>query len=185
MRTRIVLFSLQSVSGMLLATCSLFLMAQRQSTTTEESAKLKSFLRDYLHDSYKTGDTTTRYIAVFVHLTEGGRQHAIVHFTDQHSCGTGGCTTLILEPAGSSFKVITSIAIGWPPIRILTTKTNGWHDIGIWVQGGGIRDGYEADLPFDGKTYPRNPSVPPARRLVEKVVGRIVIPKDAVGVTLY
>src|SRR5579883_2955887 len=113
------------------------------------------------------------------------KEHAIVHFTDQHSCGTGGCTTLILEPAGSSFKVITSIAIGWPPIRILTTKTNGWHDIGIWVQGGGIRDGYEADLPFDGKTYPRNPSVPPARRLVEKVVGRIVIPKDAVGVTLY
>jgi hypothetical protein len=153
--------------------------------TPEDSAKLKTFLRDYLNGSYKAGDTTTRYFAAPVDLTDGGEQQVIVYFTDQHSCGTGGCTTLVLAPAGPSYKVITSITIGWPPIRVLNEKTNGWHDLGIWVQGGGIQPGYEADLRFDGKTYPRNPSVPPAKPLVKKATGRIVVPKDVVGVPLY
>ena len=68
---------------------------------------------------------------------------------------------------------------------MLRTKTKGWHDLGIWVQGGGIQTGYEADISFDGKAYPSNPSIPPARRLTEKVAGKTVIEKDAVGVPLY
>jgi len=182
---RIVLRTLCLMTWPFLLTYSLLVAAQRPSMTPEESAKIKSFLRDYLKDSYKAGDTTTRYFATFVDLTEGGRPQVIVYFTDQHSCGTGGCTTLILAPAGSSYKVITSITIGWPPIRVLSTGTNGWHDLGIWVQGGGIQPGYEAALRFDGRTYPRNPSVPPARPLVEKEAGKVVVPKDAVGVPLY
>ena len=35
--------------------------------------------------------------------------------------------------------------------------------------------GYEAELPFDGVSYPSNPSVPPARRLMEGTPGKIAI----------
>jgi hypothetical protein len=45
----------------------------------------------------------------------------------------------------------------------------------VWVQGGGIQPGYEAELRFDGNAYPSNPSVIPARPLVNRPHGQIVI----------
>jgi hypothetical protein len=173
------------VARVLLAACGLTSAAQPPPPTAAEPAKVKSFLRSYLNGFFKAGDTTTRYFATSVDLTDSGRRDVIVYFTDQNSCGTGGCTTLILEPVDSTYKVLTSITIGWPPIRVLGAKINGWHDLGIWVEGGGIHPGYEARLQFDGKTYPRNPSVPPARPLVGRVAGRVVVPKDATGLPLY
>jgi hypothetical protein len=65
-----------------------------------------------------------------------------------------------------------------PPIRVLDQKLNGWHSLGVWVQGGGIQPGYEAELRFNGKSYPKNPSVPPARRADKNLAGEVVI-KDA------
>jgi hypothetical protein len=55
----------------------------------------------------------------------------------------------------------------------------------MWVEGGGIQPGYEAVLRFEGETYPQNPSVPPAEPLVGEVRGKVVVPKDAVGVPVY
>jgi hypothetical protein len=43
------------------------------------------------------------------------------------------------------------------------------------MAGGGIQAGYEAELSFDGKTYPNTPTVPPAHRLGGRVQGRAVI----------
>lgn len=142
---------------------------------------LKRFLQDYVKDpsyDYKA----TRYRFSFVDLKDDGTRQVIVYFTDKYSCGTGGCTTLILTSEGSSYKVITSISIAHLPIRVLTTKSNGWHDISVVVAGGGIVDAYEAKLSFNGKKYPGNPTVPPAKRLVKKVPGKVVI-SDATGDT--
>jgi hypothetical protein len=138
-----------------------------------ERISLNIFLRQYLKDAdydYKS----TRYVAAVAHLEENKRD-IIVYFSDPHSCGSGGCTTLVLAPDPvSSYRIVTSITIVWPPIRILATKTNGWHDIGVWVQGGGIQPGYEAVLSFDGRSYPRNPTVPPAKR-AEHARGEVLI----------
>jgi hypothetical protein len=168
-----------------LSLASSMLAAQPASLTAQDSAWLNIFLRDYVRDSYPTGGRTVRYFARSVDLADDGKRQVIVYFTDQHSCASGGCTTLVLAHEGSSFRIVTSITIGWPPIRVLSIKTKGWHDLAIWVQGGGIQPGYEADLPFDGKTYPINPSMPPARRLLTKVPGEVVVPKGAEGVLLY
>jgi hypothetical protein len=67
----------------------------------------------------------------------------------------------------------------------LTTKTNGWHDITVLVQGGGMMRAYEARLSFDGSTYLTNPSVPPARELVEKALGEVVIPSTGEDKPLF
>jgi hypothetical protein len=158
---------------------------QQSLRVANESPALRSFLRNYLRDSYAAGRTATRYFAASVHLTDDRGGQVIVYFTDRHSCGTGGCTTLILAPQGSSYRVVTSITIGWPPIRVLRTTSHGWHDLAMWVEGGGIQPGYEAELSFNGKTYPSNPSVPPARRLGVMVPGTVAVPKDAEGVSLY
>jgi len=77
------------------------------------------------------------------------------------------------------------MTVAQQPIRVLDTKSNGWHDLGVWVQGGGIQPGYEARLSFDGKEYPSNPTVPPARPLTANVSGRIVVPQSTPGESLY
>lgn len=146
---------------------------------------LRTFLRDYLEHAHAGKDMTTRYFSALVDLKNDGTQEFIVYVTGQKWCGSGGCRMLVLAPKGASFKVVGETTVTHLPIRELATKSNGWHDIGVWVQGGGIQPGYEAELPFAGDKYPSNPSIPPARRLEGNVVGEVVVPTTAVGKPLY
>jgi len=88
---------------------------------------------------------------------------------------------LILAPAGSSYRVVTKTTVTRLPIRMLDTKSNGWHDIS--VVGG--RPLYEAELSFDGTTYPTNPSVAPASRVRGTAKGRTVISENSKDSPLY
>jgi hypothetical protein len=126
----------------------------------------------------RDNDKSTRYLAVFRDLNGDGVPEAIVYLIGQQWCGSGGCHLFILQKNGGSWKTVTSMTITNPPIRVLDRKWNGWHSLGVRVQGGGIQPGYEAALRFNGKTYPKNPSVPPARRAAGDVAGEVVI-KDA------
>ena len=123
-------------------------------------------------------DKSTQYLAAFRDLNGDGIPEAIVYLIGRQWCGSGGCPLFILQKRGESWKTVTSTTITNPPIRVLDRKLNGWHSLGVWVQGGGIQPGYEAELRFNGKTYPRNPSVPPARRAAKDLAGEVVI-KDA------
>lgn len=138
---------------------------------------LQLFLQDFDHDR------TVRYSAAITDLNGDGTPEAI-YLMSNGWCGSGGCTTLILVRGAGSWKILTRIAITRPPIRVLTDKANGWRSIGVWVQGGGIRTGYEAELRFDGTTYPSNPSIPPARRL-GKAEGEVLVPSSVKGTPLY
>jgi hypothetical protein len=146
---------------------------------------LKTFLQNYVRAQALEEDKTTRYLAAFFDLNGDGIKEAIVHITGRDWCGTGGCHTLILARDGSSWRVVTDITITRPPIRVLSHTSNGWRSISVWVQGGGIQPGYEAELRFDGKTYPGNPSMAPARPLEGKVAGVVVVPSSKVGTPLY
>jgi hypothetical protein len=152
----------------------------------KRAESLKSFLQSYLGKPYPTfeQEKATRYSSAFVDLKDDGTEEVIVYVSGRTWCGSGGCTMLILAPEGTSYRVVTRTTITRPPIRILNTKSNGWHDISVVVVGGGIA-GSEAVLPFDGKTYPSNPSVPPARRSFEKIQGETVISVTAQEQPLY
>jgi hypothetical protein len=153
----------------------------------KQTESLKSFLQSCLGKPYTPFERegATRYSSVFVDLKGDGTTEVIVYVSGRAWCGSGGCIMLILAPEGTSYRVVTRTTITRPPIRILNTKSNGWHDISVVVAGGGIQLGDEAILPFDGKTYPSNPSVPPARRSIEKIQGKIVIPVTAEEQPLY
>ena len=152
---------------------------------SRQADSLKKFLRDYAGNPSFASDKPTHHSFAFVDLKDDGTQEAVVYFTGDGWCGSGGCTTLILAPTGSSYTVITKITITRPPVCILASKSNDWHDISVRVQGGGIVHAYDAKLPFDGKTYPSNPSIPPARRLVENADGEVAIPLGEKGTPLY
>jgi len=146
---------------------------------------LKLFLQQVHGPAIDDEDKTSEYSVALVDLDGDGIKEAIVHVVGPHRCGTGGCNTLILRRNGSAWRVVTEISITREPIRVLATKSNGWSDLGVWVQGGGIQPGYEALLAFDGKTYPANPSVEPARELTTKVKGTVVLSRTSRKIPLY
>lgn len=158
--------------------------------TVRVSAKqqsLQTFLQKYLGEPYPPSerDGPTRYSSAFVDLRNDGVQEVIVYLTGAAWCGSGGCRMLILAPEGGTYRVITHTTVTRLPIRVLNTKTNGWHDLAVQVAGGGIQ-GFEAILAFNGKSYPENPSVAPARESpYGKLSGKVAIPSDARDQALY
>jgi hypothetical protein len=176
-----------AVSPALLITTAFVSRAQQQTAAPSLIAEstLKAFLQEYLRTQRSNSGQTTRYVDVFVDLSGDGKQEAIVYVTGGEWCGSGGCIMLVLAWNNSSYKVVSKTTITWPPIRVLRDTSNGWHSIGVWVQGGGIRPGYEAELRFDGQTYPANPSIAPARRLGEKLEGEVVVPSAEGAKPLY
>jgi hypothetical protein len=166
-------------STLVITTC--LAQAPRQPVTsspaTEES--LKRFLQTF------DDDKAARFISAFRDLNGDGTSEAIVYLISKDWCGSGGCNTIVLMQDGGSWKIVTSITITRPPIRVLNGRSHGWLNLGVWVQGGGINPGYEAELRFDGKTYPSNPAISPARPLAGGRVGDVVISSSAVGIPLF
>ncbi len=148
---------------------SCYAASQSGSQPPSMGTSLQRFLQNW------DGDKETRYIASFRDLNGDGIPEALVYLLGGGWCGSGGCTTLVLGQSGNSWKIVTKVTVTRLPIRVLSNASNGWHKIGVWVQGGGILKGYEAELSFDGKAYPSNPTVQPAKRLAEKAEGEAVI----------
>jgi hypothetical protein len=177
------------VATAMLAACSMFptrFSAQVDQRQAERDASLKKFLREYAGKPWPEfeKENKTRYSAAFVDLAGDGTRQVIVYLTGRGWCGSGGCVTLVLSRSDSSYELVTTITVSRPPIRILNSKSNGWKDITVQVAGGGVA-AHEAKLSFNGKTYPSNPSVPPAASLDENVPGNVVIRYEEQGTSLY
>ena len=143
-------------------------------------APLIRFLQDYADSN--GGTKTTEYTAVLVDLRDDGTKEAIVYLSSNGWCGTGGCTILILAPEGTSFSVVSKIPAVRLPIRVLTTKANGWHDLGVVGRKSGTEPLYESVLSFKGKSYPY---VSDGLELHGKIEGKIVMPATAKSRPLY
>jgi hypothetical protein len=144
-------------------------LAVVQADLNQDDVSVRNFLQDF--DSSLKG----RFIAAFIDLNGDGKPEAIVYLMSSQWCGSGGCTTLVLERGSNSWRIVSEVSITWPPIRVLRMKFNGWRSVAVWVQGGGIQPGYEGELRFDGKTYPTNPSMAPARPITGEAEGQVVI----------
>src|SRR5262245_5100407 len=88
---------------------------------------LVRFLRVYLGppDTLDTLDMNTRISSATVRRADGGIEQIVVYVQGYTWCETGGCLLLVLEPAGSSYKVIGETLVVRPPIRLLGTTTKG------------------------------------------------------------
>jgi hypothetical protein len=159
--------------------CTVDAQTKLDAQSLGEKKRLKEFLQSL------DGSKDTRYVAAFVDLNSDATTEAVVYLIGSEWCGSGGCNTLILERRDNSWNIVTSITITRPPISILVNRFHGWNSIGVWVEGGGVYPGYQAELRFDGKTYPRNPSTPPARRLKGGRTGEVVISSVKDAASLY
>jgi hypothetical protein len=145
---------------------------------------LKVFLQGYARSPASPADPTLRASVAAVDLGGDGTKEILVYLRGQEWCGTGGCPLLVLRRDGSSFKIISKTKITRPPIRILPTRSHGWSDLGVTVVGGGITRAYIARLPFDGSSYARNPTAPPASHANGRQ-GRIAISANDPGEPLF
>jgi hypothetical protein len=101
--------------------------------------KVGEALRAYLRTL--DNDRTTRYSVAWSDLNDDGSPEAIVYLMSNDRCGSGGCTMVVISRSDSFWKTVAKTTITRPPIRVLKAKTHGWHDLGVWVQGGGDSTG--------------------------------------------
>ena len=125
------------------------------------------------------------YSVAFVDLNGDGTDEAVARTQSQWLCGTGGCNLLVAARNGETWRLVSNVTITWPPIRLLESKSRGWHDLAVFAAGGGIRPGYEVLLPFDGTSYASNPTVGPARRAPPDAPGRTLIDEHSASFPLY
>ena len=152
-----------------------------------KSAPLAAAVRAFLQKHIGWGasaDHNLRYSFAEVSLNGKSPRQVFVYLAGTGWCGTGGCTAFLLKPKGTSFTVIDRFTLARLPIRMLPSITNGWHDIAMPVQGGGIINEHMAILRFNGSAYPSNPSMAP--KLAQKLAGLgMEIPLSTQGASVY
>jgi hypothetical protein len=110
-------------------------------------------------DQATAQDGEIRYYYNRVDLNGDGSFEAIVHLVGPSICGTGGCSTLILQPARNGYRLVSTITVTRTPVIVSQQRTRGWSDLIVYVTGGGITRGYYVALRFNGRAYPDNPTV--------------------------
>ena len=139
----------------------------------------------FLVDEMSAGDSPSPTMFV-ARTVDGGPDHpriTLAYLTNPGSCGSGGCTLRVLEARPEGPVELGRTTITRPPIRVLASRTNGMPDLGVLVCGGGIIDCHEAVLPFDGRRYASNPTMPPAYRPPTPRDGEVVISDEMVRLT--
>ena len=129
-------------------------------TVSPEPASAEEDIRHFLLQEYPEA-APMKYALAWSDLNGDGTDEAIVHLVTPYFCGTGGCNTLVLTPAGPMWSKVGEISVSRSPITVLDSSTNGWKDLTVAISGGGGPSG-NALLKFDGTSYPSNPTVAPA-----------------------
>lgn len=151
-------------------------VASADAERTAAFAAAEEDIRHYLLQEYP--DMGELRYALALHDLDGdGAQEAIVHVVSPMVCGSGGCNTLVLTPAGPMWRKVGDISVSRTPVTVLESETNGWRDLTVDIGGGGGSSGI-ALLKFDGEAYPSNPTVPPAETVEEG--GEILLAEDPV-----
>jgi hypothetical protein len=141
------------------------------SAQTESDTTLVTELRKL----YSNDDGDIRYFLKWFDLNGDDTPEAIVHVAGPQVCGTGGCDTHIFARDGNGYKLISTIGLSRPRIIASPVRSRGWRNLIVFVAGGGVLSGHYAELRFNGKTYPDNPTVKPAKRISGKPRGTVLI----------
>ncbi len=110
-----------------------------------------------------------------VDLNGDGKAELVTQVLGPQVCGTGGCSLLIFrEPRPGQLQLITRMSLFQPPLVVAERRSNGWKNLVARVRIDAGHGGF-AELPYDGRTYPSNPSVPPAMPLRRPEPGTAVL----------
>ncbi|MGB8602613.1 MAG: hypothetical protein WCD42_10510 [Rhizomicrobium sp.] len=143
-----------------------------------DNPALQAFLKQYFSSRHPARISTPSGVVRAVYLHPGDKPEIIIYITEQSFCGTSGCSMLVLEPQGDSYRMVSRHTIIQTPVMVLPSVTNGWHDLTVFVSGGGVVPG-TALLKFNGTKYPGVSSIPEKKLLKKAPTGREIISRDA------
>lgn len=109
-------------------------------------------------------DGALTYASASVDLNGDGTDEVLAYVMGPMVCGSGGCNLYVLAREGEGWRVVTRTSVTQTPVGVLTSSTNGWRDLAVSIGGGGAQAGW-VRLTYDGRTYPTNPTAPPATPL--------------------
>jgi hypothetical protein len=125
-----------------------------------------------------------RYAWNRVDLNGDGTPEVVATVVGPFVCGTGGCPLLIFQERKGSLVPLTTMSLFKEPLIVSERRSNGWKNLISRVRLDAARSTY-AVLPFDGRSYPTNPSVPPAQPLQKKEPGTAYLSWDPSGKALH
>jgi hypothetical protein len=147
-------------------------------TSSPEDLQFRRWLGPHLQAEYRdlpsyASPKSVKYGYALVDLNGDGTKEALAYVVGG-MCGTGGCGLEVLRRDSRGWRIVRKTSIGYAPIQVLATRTHGWRDLGVLARIDAF-ERYEARLRFNGKTYPYNPTVPPAERMSKRQGGQVVI----------
>lgn len=158
------------VSGVLLP--ALFLASSVTPAWASGCNPIPEALRQFLQrGGWGTPDS---YTAVLRDLNDDGTPEAVVLLTDPDSCGSGGCTLLVVRQQGRTWHLLSRIPIVRPPVLALARRRSGWQSLGVSVGGGGLTY-HPVTLDFQHGHYPANPTLAPASPRSSSSPGELLI----------
>lgn len=93
-----------------------------------------------------------RFRYALVDLNGDGIKDAIVYFTQQQYCGSGGCSMEIYKGTKTGFEFLSGTLRVSPPILVLQASAHGWKSLAVQ-----LREGGSGVLDFNGRRYPLSP----------------------------
>lgn len=157
---------------------------QHKPAERPQNPNLRRFLRTFMYDPELPKDEIVRFSAARV----PGTDLTVVYISGRYVCGTGGCSILVLRPAGNSFRNLSDSPALFSPVTILKTRHKGLPDLGVWCRCATSPKwgtyGYQAALRFDGRRYKLDAAARLARD-THYVKGKILISQDDPGTPLF
>ncbi|CAH2211924.1 hypothetical protein [Tepidibacter aestuarii] len=141
---------------------------------TNRDEKLEEAIHKTMPEYDKETYGPVKYYYNKVDLNGDKKEEIFTVLYGSYVSGSGGGTGLLFD---NNYNLVSKFSLVRTPIIISDNKTNGWNDILMYVSGGGIESFY-AQMKFDGKTYPSNPSVQSEVKPGTKIEGKAIIANE-------
>lgn len=146
---------------------SLFVAPVLASACQTAPASLRQFLG-------QGGWAPGSYVVSLHDLNGDGTREAVVLLTATDWCGSGGCTLLVAQHSGATWRLISKITLVHPPVVALDRTRSGWQSLSVTVGGGGVTT-RPVTLDFRQGRYPSNPTTLPASPTAAPSSGELLI----------
>lgn len=170
-----------TLCGLIAGVCQ----AQSNLAILSPEYRLRAAIQNYLQNPPLRNFKPTSYLFAFVDLAGNGKRQAVAYLTGTGWCGSSGCTLLVLTQDVPSYKVISRIPGVKLPIRTLDTRSHGWRDLSVFIQGGGVVRGYDEMVRYDGEGYVQESTGSGERTSARKLEGEIILSWTNKEVQLY
>ncbi|WP_343343318.1 hypothetical protein [Terrisporobacter petrolearius] len=118
-----------------------------------------------------TEDNKDRYIYFHEDLNDDKKDEILVFLWGDNYSGTGGKTLMVFN---NKYDLISRTTVVNMPIIISKNKTNGYKNIMVKVEGGGVYKGFYSLLKYENKRYPLNASMQEKVNLDKNNIKRII-----------